>query len=286
MVRLSDLEVVEEIGQHVVVAIQHQRLAEEQRRLAIAESGRSSSSDESGSCMAPSASRTGSAGSSPSPSLREALERGRAGRSGGDPVLLTGESGTGRSWWPRRSTMPAGAPTAPASPSTGALPDTLIESELFGHERGAFNRADRQKPGRFELAAGARSFSTRWASSRRPSRPSCSESSRSTSSSASAAPRRSRPTFAHRRHQPESPQTPWRAAVPRGSLLPAQRVPIHLPPLRERGEDWCSSPRSSSAAWAADGQGGAGLSRDARELLVTYPWPVTSGAPECDRAGV
>jgi two-component system response regulator AtoC len=34
------------------------------------------------------------------------------------------------------------------------LPETLAESWLFGHERGAFTGADRWKPGRFELAAG------------------------------------------------------------------------------------------------------------------------------------
>ena len=39
-----------------------------------------------------------------------------------------------------------------------ALPETLIESELFGHERGAFTSADKLKHGRFELANGGTLF--------------------------------------------------------------------------------------------------------------------------------
>ncbi len=42
--------------------------------------------------------------------------------------------------------------------SCGALPDTLLETELFGHERGAFTDAGKQRRGRFELADGGTIF--------------------------------------------------------------------------------------------------------------------------------
>ena len=93
------------------------------------------------------------------PSLREALERAARVAPEETPVLLTGESGTGKElvaqaihYASRRADGPC------VAINCAALPDTLIESELFGHERGAFTGADKQKPGRFELAAGGTLF--------------------------------------------------------------------------------------------------------------------------------
>jgi len=68
-------------------------------------------------------------------------------------VLLTGETGTGKGLIAKFIHLNSQRRNAQfISVHCGAIPDTLLESELFGHEKGAFTGADRRKLGKFEIA--------------------------------------------------------------------------------------------------------------------------------------
>jgi DNA-binding NtrC family response regulator len=86
-------------------------------------------------------------------SLRKALSALARAASTDTTVLLTGESGTGKELFARTLHALSGRRDGPfVAINCAAIPTTLLESELFGHEKGAFTGAMQRRPGRFELA--------------------------------------------------------------------------------------------------------------------------------------
>ena len=94
-----------------------------------------------------------------SPAMLDAM--GRLGKAAPTmaTVLLRGESGTGKEVAARELHRLSPRSKGPfVAVHCGALPDNLLESELFGHEKGAFTGATNKKPGRVELASGGTLF--------------------------------------------------------------------------------------------------------------------------------
>jgi len=94
-----------------------------------------------------------------SPALRAALDQARRVAPTNLPVFLRGESGVGKELFAQFIHDHSSRAAKPFLKfNCAALPETLLESELFGHERGAFSGAESRREGRFSLADGGTIF--------------------------------------------------------------------------------------------------------------------------------
>jgi two-component system response regulator HydG len=191
-------------------------------------------------------------------------------------VLLTGESGTGKEvvarFIHRASPRRSGQFVAL---NCAALPEQLLESELFGYERGAFTGAQQPKPGQIELAAGGVLFLDEVGEMSLPAQ----------AKFLRVIQEREFQRLGGVRLQKANVRViaatnrDLRTAVERGDfrddLYYRLRVfDIPLPPLRERADDILEL----CAAFLEDiarsfGRPPAGLTRDAREALLRHDWP-------------
>ncbi len=90
-----------------------------------------------------------------SPQMDQVLKKAKMVARSKAPVLIQGESGTGKELLARFIHMESDRAEGPfVALNCAALPETLLESELFGHEKGAFSGALTRKAGKFELADG------------------------------------------------------------------------------------------------------------------------------------
>ncbi len=89
-----------------------------------------------------------------SPVMQAVFDKVRRVAQANTTVLLQGETGTGKGVLAKLIHAQSNRASGPfMGVHCGAIPETLVESELFGHEKGAFTGASKRKPGRFEVAA-------------------------------------------------------------------------------------------------------------------------------------
>jgi DNA-binding NtrC family response regulator len=191
-------------------------------------------------------------------------------------VLLTGESGTGKEVLARfihRGSPRVGGPFAALN--CAALPETLLESELFGHEKGAFTGATSARAGRIEQAAGGILFLDE------------------VGEMTPAVQAKLLRVLQEREYQRLGGSRPMKADVRivaatnrdlEASLASGQfredlyyrlRVfEIRLPALRERREDILPMAEAFlEEIGAIVGRKAAGISKEARDAMLSYRWP-------------
>jgi len=200
----------------------------------------------------------------------------RVASSGATTVLLQGESGTGKDLVAKALHYTGPRAERPfLAVNCASLPEQLLESELFGHERGAYTDAKGLKKGLFELADGGTIFLDEIAEMRLDLQ--------------AKLLRVIEEKSFRRIGGVKDIQVDVRIVAASNKDLDEQRragrfrddlyfrlkvVPIHLPPLRERPDDILPLAEHFVGEFAREfGKGVAGLTDGARAALLRYAWP-------------
>jgi two-component system response regulator AtoC len=210
-----------------------------------------------------------------SEAFRDVLDTARKVARVDSPVLVTGETGTGKERLARFIHEASPRRDGPFIPvNCGAIPESLIESELFGHVRGAFTGAISDRPGKFTLAHGGTLFLDEIAEM------------------PPTAQVRLLRALQERAVEPVGGSGPVRAdfrlvaathrdlrvEVRAGRFREDLRyrlhvVPIELPPLRERGDDILLLAEKYLAHYNARYGTSFALDEEHRDALLAHAWP-------------
>ena len=151
-----DVPVARRIADHVALAVSHEQLADAARQMAEAQMRAEHLESRVQTLAAELESKTGHGRViGQSAEWMDVLKKATQVAATETTVLLSGESGTGKevvAHFIHRASARKGGPFIALN--CAALPEQLLESELFGYERGAFTGAQQAKPGQIELAAG------------------------------------------------------------------------------------------------------------------------------------
>ena len=192
------------------------------------------------------------------------------------PVLLTGESGTGKEVVANAIHNSSGRKEGPfVAINCGAIPETLLESELFGHEKGAFTGASAQRRGRFEYAAGGTLFLDEIGDMAHELQVKLlrflQEKVIDRVGGRQPIPVDSRVIAATNRNLEEAVHA---GAFREDLYFRLAVMKIHLPPLRERGDDVVLLAEHMAAAFSLEMKmPNRRLSKGAIEAIIEYDWP-------------
>jgi len=192
------------------------------------------------------------------------------------PVLITGESGTGKELVARTLCRHGQRANAPfLALNCAAIPEQLLESELFGHEKGAFTGADRQRSGKFEQCNGGTLFLDEVGDmplvlQTKILRVLQEQSFQRVGGSETVHTDVRIIAATHRDLKSDAAQQKFRADL----YYRLSVFTIHLPPLRERGEDLPMLVRQYLRRFSRElGREICDIAPEAMERLQEYAWP-------------